>query len=132
MMRYAMFFVLPALAAAACGGTDPVATATAPPVAPAAACQHKATWTTAVACLDCASRCVQAPCTCSPGPANGTCFDLNKKRSAACDTSVNDCVLACSTDCACLGRCYDAHAACAAASADLEGCILQTCDPSCR
>lgn len=124
--------VFAVLFAAACGGTDPVATSTPPPVPPEAACQHKAGWPSTLGCLECASRVVQAPCDCSPGPANGTCFEATKRRGAACDSSVSDCVLGCRTDCACLGRCYEGHAACAAAAADLEGCILQTCDPACR
>lgn len=125
-------FLLTLLAAAACGSPDPVATSNPPPVAPEVACKHKAAWPTSIGCLQCGSRVVQAPCECSPGPSNGTCFELNKRRSAACATSVNDCVLGCGTDCGCLGRCYDGQAACTAASADLEGCILQTCDPACR
>lgn len=122
-----------AVPTAACGAaSDPGAPSTPPPVAPETACQRKAVWTSAIGCLDCASRVVQEPCTCNPGPANGTCFEQNKRRAAACDKTVTDCVLGCGTDCACLGGCYTAQAACTSASADLEGCILQTCDPSCR
>jgi hypothetical protein len=53
-----------AVPTAACGAaSDPGAPSAPPPVAPEAACQRKAVWTSAIACLDCASRVVQEPCT---------------------------------------------------------------------
>lgn len=129
---FALLGLLALLAAAACGGAEPTTIPSAPPVAPAAACERKAVWPSTLGCLQCGSRVVQAPCDCSPGPENGTCFELNLDRKAACEASVDDCVLACGIDCACRGRCYEGHEACEVASANLEGCIMQTCDPSCE
>ncbi|CAN5750002.1 hypothetical protein BH09MYX1_BH09MYX1_08070 [soil metagenome] len=128
--RAGAFGIVAALSFFGCGSEDPALAP--PPIDPQVACATRATWPKSIDCLDCQSRAAQPYCDCSPSIANGTCHEANVRRTTVCATSIIGCVNGCNGDCSCVDACYTGAEACRANAADFDGCIIQTCAPSCR
>lgn len=55
-----------------------------------------------------------------------------RNAEASCSIQIDQCVVDCKKDCACVDRCYDASAACRRVTAARDGCVADVCASACR
>ena|GEM_PF-1467284 len=100
-----------------------------------ASCSNRAAWQ-ASGSPDCSSCLVKVVlnCDCSHVGYEGKCQAVStaKLMDADCSKALDDCVSGCSGDCRCEGACYAGHDACRARATDLNSCVVQACESSCR
>jgi len=101
----------------------------------ATACAKRNAWTRESSgdCSSCLSR-SQVDCGCVDESYVGKCTAQATARAneADCTSAVNDCLSKCVDDCGCKSTCLTGHDRCRAVVTDLESCVAQICDPSCR
>lgn len=110
------------------------------PASARSSCEAKRDWKQSKACTRCRAVATEPRCNCP---------DISEKYKSACrieavqletvascssDARIEliSCKTACGGDCDCEARCDDEAPSCAAADAELEQCLVQTCDEMCR
>ena len=101
----------------------------------ATACAQRNAWTrpSASDCSSCVSR-SQIACECVDESYVGKCSNQANARAAEadCTPTVDDCLSKCLDDCACKSTCLTGHDRCRGIVTDVESCVAQICEPSCR
>lgn len=101
------------------------------------ACLLRASWTAPLAekCAQCRSVASLEDCGCEALKDFGAkCVVQGRAKRAepTCTPAIDDCVLACGSDCGCADACYASAPACKGVAAAQDGCVADVCASYCN